>query len=194
MTKFELPRLPYELGALAPEISKETMEYHYGKHHKAYVDKLNELIPGTKYEKMSLEEIVKSADGAIFNQAAQVWNHTFFFMALSPNPKQAPGGKLAEAVDKSFGSFDKFKEEFVKAAVGQFASGWAWLVAGKDGKLTIETTSNAQCPLAAGKKAIMTVDVWEHAYYIDYRNVRAEFVKAALAKTDWATVEKRLAE
>lgn len=191
MAKFELPKLPYELGALAPQISKETMEYHYGKHHKAYVDKLNELVPGTKYENMSLEEIVKSADGAIFNQAAQVWNHTFFFLTLSPNPQTKPEGKLAEAIDKAFGSFDKFKEEFTKAAVGQFGSGWAWLVADNDGKVSIETTPNAKNPLAEGKKAIMTVDVWEHAYYIDYRNVRPEGVKAALEKTDWKVVGER---
>lgn len=194
MAKFELPKLPYDLGALAPQISKETMEYHYGKHHKAYVDKLNELIPGTKYENMTLEEIVKSADGAIFNQAAQVWNHTFFFLALSPSPKARPEGKLATAIDSAFGSFDKFKEEFVKAAVGQFGSGWAWLVAGKDGKLTIEATSNAKNPLADGKKAVMTADVWEHAYYIDYRNVRADGVKAALDRTDWKLVEERYAK
>lgn len=194
MSKFELPKLPYELDALAPQISKETMEYHYGKHHKAYVDKLNELVPGTKYENMDLEGIVKSADGAIFNQAAQVWNHTFFFTALSPAPKAKPEGKLAEAIDKSFGSFEKFKEEFTKAAVGQFGSGWAWLVAGGDGSLSIAATSNAGNPLAEGKKAILTVDVWEHAYYIDYRNVRAEFVKAALEKTDWAIIEERYAK
>ena len=194
MGKFELPKLPYELGDLAPQISQETMEYHYGKHHKAYVDKLNELIPGTKYENMSLDEIVKSSDGAIFNQAAQVWNHTFFFLALSPNPKKKPEGKLAEAIDHAFGSFDKFREEFTKAAVGQFGSGWAWLVADKDGKLSIETTSNAKNPLSEGKKAIMTADVWEHAYYIDYRNARADGVKAALDRTDWKIVEERYAK
>ena len=123
MAKFELPQLPYELCALAPQISKETMEYHYGKHHKAYVDKLNELIPGTKYENMDLDDIVKSSEGAIFNQAAQVWNHTFFFLGLSPAPKTKPEGKLAAAIDKKFGSFEQFKDEFVKAAVGQFGSG-----------------------------------------------------------------------
>jgi Fe-Mn family superoxide dismutase len=191
MAKFELPKLPYALDALSPQISRETMEYHYGKHHKAYVDKLNELVPGTKYENMGLDEIVKSADGAVFNQAAQVWNHTFFFLALSPKPKAKPEGKLAAAIDKAFGSLDKFREEFVKAAVGQFGSGWAWLIAGRDGALSIETTSNAKNPLAEGKKAILTVDVWEHAYYIDYRNARADGVKAALDRTDWAVVEKR---
>jgi Fe-Mn family superoxide dismutase len=191
MAKFELPQLPYGLDALAPQISRETMEYHYGKHHKAYVDKLNELLPGSKFEGMSLEEIVKKADGAIFNQAAQVWNHTFFFMALSPDGKTKPGGGLAVAIDAAFGSFDKFMEEFTKAAVGRFGSGWAWLVADGGGKLSIETSANAQNPLSEGKKAILTVDVWEHAYYIDYRNARAEGVKAALAKTDWAVVEKR---
>lgn len=194
MSAFELPKLPYALDALAPQISKETMEYHYGKHHKAYVDNLNKMVPGTKFEGKSLEEIIMSSDSGIFNNAAQVWNHTFFFFQLAPKPQEKPSGKLAEAIDRDFGSFEGFVEEFSKAGAGQFGSGWAWLVKGKDGKLSIVATGNAQNPMTQGLTPLMTVDVWEHAYYIDYRNVRADFIKAALAKTDWAVVGKRFEE
>lgn len=190
----ELPKLPYALNALQPQISQETMEYHYGKHHQAYVTNLNNLIPGTKYENLPLEEIVKTSEGGIFNNAAQVWNHSFFFLTLSPTPKATPTGELAAAIDSTFGSFDKFKEEFKKVALAQFGSGWAWLVADKNGKLSILSTPNAQTPLTQNVTPLMTVDVWEHAYYIDYRNVRANFIDAALQKTDWAVVEKRYAE
>jgi Fe-Mn family superoxide dismutase len=191
MAKFELPKLPYALDALQPQISKETMEYHYGKHHQAYINKLNELIEGTKYENMALEDIIKSSEGALFNQAAQAWNHTFFFLALSPNPKSAPSGKLAEAIERDFGSFDKFKAEFDKAAAGQFGSGWAWLCADANGKLSIGATSNAGNPMTAGLRPLMCLDVWEHAYYIDYRNRRPDFISAAWERLDWGVVEGR---
>lgn len=194
MSMFELPQLPYALDALEPQISKETMEYHYGKHHKAYVDKLNELIKGTKYEGMSLEAIIMDSEGPVFNNAAQVWNHTFFFYGLSPKPQSKPTGKLAEAIDKYFGSFDKLKEEMTKGGVGQFGSGWVWLVRETDGKLAVVATPNAQNPMTSGKTPLMCIDVWEHAYYIDYRNRRPDFINAAWEKTDWSVVEKRFKE
>lgn len=194
MAIFELPKLPYDLDALAPEISKETMEYHYGKHHQGYVNTLNNLVKGTKYAEMTLEEIIKDSEGAVFNNAAQVWNHTFFFLGLSPTPKKAPEGALLKAIEKEFGSFDQFIEKFSTATVGRFGSGWGWLVKDGSGKLSIVTTSNAENPMTQGLTPIMCVDVWEHAYYIDYRNVRADFVKVALGKTDWAVIEKRFAE
>src|SRR5580765_1759129 len=175
---FELPPLPYDLGALAPNLSKETLEYHYGKHHQAYVTKLNELVPGTEFEKMALEEIIKKAPaGPIFNNAAQVWNHTFYWHSMTPKSTGKPTGDLAGAIDKSFGSLDKFKEAFAKAAIGQFGSGWAWLVKNNDGSLAIQATSNAGTPMTENKKAILTCDVWEHAYYIDYRNLRPKYVE-----------------
>ena len=190
----ELPKLPYALEALEPQISRETMQYHYGKHHQAYVNNLNALIAGTKYEKMPLEEIILTSDGPIFNNAAQDWNHTFFFYSLSPSPKTVPTGALAAAIDRDFGSFDRFKEQFFKAAAGQFGSGWAWLVKDKAGKLSIVTTSNAGNPMTQGLVPLMCIDVWEHAYYIDYRNRRPDFIAVAWEKVDWATVEKRFAE
>ena len=196
MIKHELPQLPYALDALAPQISLETMEYHYGKHHKAYVDKLNELIPGTRYEDMPLEEIVRTsvaADPKIFNQAAQVWNHTFFFFGLAPQPKAAPTGALAEAIERDFGSFEKFRDAMVAAGVGQFGSGWAWLVTDKAGKLAVVATPNAGNPMTEGMTPLLCIDVWEHAYYIDYRNRRADYIPQAWAKVDWAMVEKRFA-
>lgn len=194
MGMFELPKLPYALDALEPQISKETMEYHYGKHHKAYVDKLNELTKGTKYEGMDLEAIIMASEGPVFNNAAQVWNHTFFFYGLSPHPKTKPTGALAEAIDRDFDSFDKLKEEIAKAGAGQFGSGWAWLVKDDDGKLSVTATSNAQNPMTSGKTPLMCIDVWEHAYYIDYRNRRPDFINAAWEKTDWSVVEKRFIE
>ena len=187
-----LPQLPYAADALAPKMSKETIEYHYGKHHQAYVNNLNNLIPGTPYENMPLEEIiVKAESGPIYNNAAQVWNHTFFFFTLSPTPKSMPSGPLAEAIDRDFGSFDAFKEQFTSAAAALFGSGWTWLVKDRNGKLSIVSESNAGNPLRKGLHPLLTVDVWEHAYYIDYRNVRPDYLKNFWELVDWNTVEKR---
>jgi Fe-Mn family superoxide dismutase len=182
---FELPALPYAKDALAPHISVETIEYHYGKHHQTYVTNLNNLVPGTEFEGLSLEEIVKKSSGGIFNNAAQVWNHTFYWHSLSPNGGGAPTGALAEAIEKAFGSFDKFKEDFTKAAVTTFGSGWAWLVKNADGSLAITSTSNAACPLTSGQTPLLTVDVWEHAYYIDFRNLRPKYLEAFWALVNW---------
>lgn len=181
----ELPPLPYAENALEPHISAETLEYHYGKHHQAYVTNLNNLIPGTEFENMSLEDIVKKSSGGIFNNAAQIWNHTFYWNSLSPRGGGAPGGALAAAIDKAFGSFDKFKEQFTQCAVTTFGSGWAWLVKNGDGSLAIVSTSNAGCPLTAGQTPLLTCDVWEHAYYIDYRNLRAKYVEAFWSLVNW---------
>lgn len=189
----ELPPLPYPKSALAPLISEETLEYHYGKHHQTYVTNLNNLIPGTEFENLSLEEIVRKSSGAIFNNAAQVWNHTFYWNSLSPNGGGAPTGALATAIDQAFGSFDKFKEEFTKCAVTTFGSGWAWLVKNADGSLAIVSTSNAGCPLTNGQTPLLTCDVWEHAYYIDYRNLRAKYVEAFWSLVNWDFVAKNLA-
>ena len=189
----KLPELPYAGDALAPHISAETIEYHYGKHHKAYVDNLNRLIPGTEFEKMSLEDIIKKSSGGIFNNAAQLWNHTFYWNCLSPRGGAEPSGELARAIAKSFGSFAKFKEQFTGAAVTQFGSGWAWLVKNPDGSLAVEATSNAGNPLKEGKKPLLTCDVWEHAYYIDYRNARAKYVEAFWELVNWDFVNKNLA-
>lgn len=183
---FTLPALPYAKNALAPHISEETLEYHYGKHHAAYVNNLNKLIAGTEYENSSLEDIIKKAPaGGVFNNAAQVWNHTFYWNCLSPKGGDEPEGKLADAIAKAFGSFDAFKEQFSQAAVGTFGSGWAWLVQDKDGNLRITSTSNAGTPMTEGQQALMTCDVWEHAYYIDYRNVRPDYVKAFWSLVNW---------
>ena len=181
----KFPELPYAKDALAPHISEETIEYHYGKHHKAYVDNLNKLIPGTEFENLPLEEIIKKATGGIFNNAAHVWNHTFYWNCLSPKGGGEPTGAPAEAITKSFGSFAQFKEKFTNAAVTQFGSGWAWLVRYADGSLAIEATSNAQTPVKEGKKVLLTCDVWEHAYYIDYRNARAKYVEAFWNLVNW---------
>ncbi len=182
---FELPALPYAKDALAPHISVETIEYHYGKHHQTYVTNLNNLIPGTEFEGLSLEEIVKKSSGGIFNNAAQVWNHTFYWHSLSPNGGGEPTGALAEAISKTFGSFEKFKEELTKTAVTTFGSGWAWLVKNADGSLALVSTSNAATPLTTGQTPILTVDVWEHAYYIDYRNLRPKYLEAFWALVNW---------
>ena len=182
---FELPALPYAKDALAPHISVETIEYHYGKHHQTYVTNLNNLVPGTEFEGLSLEEIVLKSSGGIFNNAAQVWNHTFYWSSLSPNGGGAPTGALAEAIDKTFGSFDKFKEEFTKTAVTTFGSGWAWLVKNADGSLALVSTSNAATPLTAGQTPLLTCDVWEHAYYIDFRNLRPKYLEAFWALVNW---------
>lgn len=190
----ELPTLPYALDALTPQISEETMRYHYGKHHKAYVDNLNRLIEGTPWQNATLEEIILGADGAIFNNAAQAWNHTFFFLSLSPDPKSVPTGPLAEAINRDFGSFDALKEAMTKAAAGQFGSGWAWLVKDKNGKLSVVAESNAGNPMTRGLTPLLNIDVWEHAYYIDYRNRRPDFIQALWDRVDWKTVEKRFEE
>ena len=189
--KHELPPLPYALDALAPTLSKETLEYHYGKHHKAYVDKLNELILDTEFEDLPLESIIRKAPaGPIFNNAAQIWNHTFYWHCMTPETtKNQLKGPLAGAIDKSFGSIEKFKKAFEKAAIGQFGSGWAWLVKDSQG-LTIQTTSNAQTPIRDGISCLFTCDVWEHAYYIDYRNVRAKYLEKFWELVNWAFVAK----
>ncbi|WP_029890369.1 superoxide dismutase [Polycyclovorans algicola] len=186
-----LPELPYALDALAPHMSKETLEYHYGKHHKAYVDNGNKLIAGTEFENASLEDIVKKSSGKIFNNAAQVWNHTFFWNGLSPTPT-TPGKKVTDALVKAFGGLDDFKKQFTEAAIGTFGSGWAWLVQNSDGSLEITTTTGAGNPLTAGKKPLLTADVWEHAYYIDYRNARPTYLEHYWALVNWDFVEKNL--
>ena len=185
----KLPALPYAMDALAPHISKETLEFHYGKHHQAYVTNLNNLIKGTEFENASLEEIVKKASGGVFNNAAQVWNHTFFWSSMKPGGGGKASGALAAAIDKKWGSFDAFKEAFSKSAVGNFGSGWTWLVKKADGGVDIVNTSNAGTPVTGADKPLLTIDVWEHAYYIDYRNARPKFVEtflASLANWDFA--------
>ena len=188
----ELPKLPYEMGALEPHISQKTLEFHYGKHHNAYVNNLNKLIAGTPFESKTLEEIVKTSQGGMFNNAAQVWNHTFYWNCMTPNPKKnAPTSKLMDAIVRDFGSFDVFKEKFINACVTLFGSGWAWLVADKDGKLSIMQTSNAQTPLTTeGLKPLLVSDVWEHAYYLDYQNLRANYVNEFWSLINWEFVEK----
>jgi Fe-Mn family superoxide dismutase len=188
--KHELPPLPYAMDALQPHISKETLEYHYGKHHKAYVDNLNKLIVGTEFENASLEDIILKATGGVFNNAAQVWNHTFYWHCMTPNSSQKPAGKLAEAIDKQFGSFDEFKKLFSEKAITTFGSGWGWLVKNTDGSIELTSTSNAGTPLKEGKKALLTCDVWEHAYYIDYRNARPTYVEKFWNLVDWDFVAK----
>ena len=180
----KLPELPFAMDALEPHISKETLEYHYGKHHKTYVDNLNKLIPGTEFEKLSLEDIIKKSSGGIFNNAAQIWNHSFYWNCLSPKGGE-PGGALADAIKKSFGSLDEFKQKFSQTAVTTFGSGWAWLVKNAAGDLEIVSTSNAGCPLTEGKTPLLTCDVWEHAYYIDYRNARPKYVETFWKIVNW---------
>jgi len=182
---FELPALPYAKNRLVPHISEETLEYHYGKHHQTYVTNLNNLVPGTEFEGLSLEEIVMKSSGGIFNNAAQVWNHTFYWNSLAPDAGGQPTGALADAINATFGSFEKFKEEFTKCAVTTFGSGWAWLVKNADGSLALVSTSNAGCPLTTGQKPLLTCDVWEHAYYIDYRNARPAYLEAFWALVNW---------
>lgn len=180
-----LPPLPYAMDALAPHISKETLEYHYGKHHQTYATNLNKLIAGTEWESLSLDEIIKQSQGGIFNNAAQVWNHTFYWHCLSPQGGGEPTGKLAQALLQSFGSIEAFKEKFTQTAITTFGSGWAWLVQGMDGQLSIESTSNAATPLTQNQNALLTCDVWEHAYYIDYRNARPDYLQAFWALVNW---------
>jgi superoxide dismutase, Fe-Mn family len=188
-----LPPLPYAKDALQPHISAETLEFHYGKHHQAYVTNLNNLIKGTEFENLSLEEIIKKTSGGIFNNSAQVWNHTFFWNCMSPNGGGAPTGQVAEAINAKWGSFDKFKEEFSKSCVGNFGSGWTWLVKKADGSVDIVNTSNAQTPLTTADKPLLTCDVWEHAYYIDYRNARPKFVEAWWNTVNWEFVNQNFA-
>jgi Fe-Mn family superoxide dismutase len=176
-----LPPLPYAKNALAPHISEETLEFHYGKHHQTYVTNLNNLIKGTEFENASLEEIIKKSSGGIYNNSAQVWNHTFFWNSMKPNGGGAPTGELAAAIDKKWGSFEEFKKAFQASAVGNFGSGWTWLVKKADGSVDIVNMGAAGTPLTTGDKALLTIDVWEHAYYIDYRNARPKFVEAFLA-------------
>jgi Fe-Mn family superoxide dismutase len=180
-----LPALPYAKDALAPVISEETIDYHYGKHHQTYVTNLNNLIVGTEFENSTLEEIVLKSSGGIFNNAAQVWNHTFYWNGFKPNGGGAPTGELAAAIDKAFGSFDEFKKQFTQKAITTFGSGWAWLVKNKDGSLSLESTSNAATPLTNGQKPLLTIDVWEHAYYVDYRNARAKYAEEFWSIVNW---------
>ncbi|GBL44489.1 superoxide dismutase [Fe] [Sulfuriferula multivorans] len=189
----ELPALPYAKDALQPHISAETLEYHYGKHHQAYVTNLNNLIKGNEFESMTLEEIIKKSSGGVFNNAAQVWNHTFYWNCLSPNGGGEPSGALGDAIKAKWGSFDAFKEAFSKAAVGTFGSGWAWLVKTADGQIDIVSTSNAATPMTSGQKALMTCDVWEHAYYVDYRNARPKYVEAFWNLVNWKFVAQNFA-
>lgn len=192
----KLPELPYALDALAPFMSKETLEYHYGKHHQTYITNLNNLIKGTEHENASLEEIVKKAPaGGLFNNAAQVWNHTFFWLGFKPNAAsadRAPAGKLADAINAKWGSFDEFKKAFNTAAAGNFGSGWTWLVKKADGSLDIVNTSAAGTPLTTADTALLTADVWEHAYYIDYRNSRPNYLEGFWKLVDWDVVAARL--
>lgn len=181
----ELPELPYSWDALEPHISKETIEYHYGKHHKTYVDNLNKLIPNTEFADLTLEQIIMKSSGGIFNNAAQVWNHTFYWHCLKPNGGGLPAGKLSDAITKAFGSFDAFKEKFTQTAITTFGSGWAWLVKKQDGTLDIVSTSNAATPMTQQLKALLTCDVWEHAYYIDYRNARPKYLEHFWSLINW---------
>lgn len=187
-----LPALPYAMDALAPHISKETLEFHYGKHHQTYVTNLNNLIKDTEFAQASLEEIIKKSTGGVFNNAAQVWNHTFYWHSLTPQSSGKPGGQLAQAIDKQYGSFDAFKEAFTKSAVGNFGSGWTWLVQKQDGSVDIVNTSNAATPLTTADKPLLTCDVWEHAYYVDYRNARPKYLEAFWALANWEFAEKNL--
>ena len=189
---FELPALPYANDALAPVISAETISFHHGKHHRAYVNKLNELAPAQKLEGKTLEELIKTTQGGIFNQAAQVWNHTFYWHCMSPD-KPKLQGPLAAAIDTAFGSYATFQEKFTAAALAQFGSGWAWLVKKPDGKLEIVTTGNADTPLRTGDKPVLTCDVWEHAYYVDYRNDRKKYVESWWNIVNWDFAAKQFA-
>lgn len=189
--KYEQPELPYQRDALAPAISAETIDFHYGKHEKAYIDNLNRLIKGTEFDDMDLEEIIVNADGALYNNASQAWNHIFYFFTFSPDGSREPGGALRAAIDRDFGSFEKFKEAFVDAGVGLFGSGWVWLCRDTNGKLLITQGSNAKNPLSDGLTPLLTFDVWEHAYYLDYQNRRADALRALWDIVDWDVVESR---
>jgi len=189
----KLPELQFSMDALQPHISKETLEFHYGKHHNAYVTNLNNLIPGTEFEDMPLEDIINKAPaGGVFNNAAQVWNHSFYWNCLSPNGGGKPEEKLLDAINKSFGSFDEFKDKFTKSAITNFGSGWTWLVQNNDGLLELLNTSNAGTSLTSGKTPLLTCDVWEHAYYVDYRNARPQYIEAFWNLVNWDFVEDNL--
>jgi Fe-Mn family superoxide dismutase len=188
----ELPDLPYPVNALEPHISAETLEFHHGKHHRAYVTKLNELIAGTEYQDLPLEEIIKRASGATFNNAAQTWNHSFYWNCLSPTGGGMPTGRIAEAIDARWGSFDKFRQELTQSAATNFGSGWTWLVRSEHGALEVLNTANAGNPLTAGQTPILTIDVWEHAYYIDYRNVRPQYIEAYWQLVNWEFASQNL--
>ena len=192
MKQHKLPELPYAKNALEPHISAETLEYHYGKHHATYVDKLNGLLPGTEFEDASLEDIIKKAKGGIFNNGAQIWNHTFYWNCLSPDGGGKPEGALGKAIDQAFGDFAKFKTQFSDSAVTNFGSGWTWLVKNQAGKLEIANTPNAGNPLTDGKQPLLTCDVWEHAYYIDYRNARAKYIEAFWKLVNWKFAAQNL--
>ncbi len=189
-----LPELPYAMDALAPTISKETLEFHYGKHHQTYVTNLNNLIKGTEFESMSLEDIIMKSSGGLFNNAAQIWNHTFYWNCLSPNGGGEPSGELAAAINAKFGSFASFKEEFSKCAITTFGSGWGWLVKNSDGSIELASTSNAGTPMTNGQTALMTCDVWEHAYYIDFRNARPKYLEAFWGLVNWDFVAANFAK
>lgn len=190
----QLPNLPYPRDALAPHISEETIDYHYGKHHQAYVNNLNAAIAETDHANASLEDIIRASEGGMFNNAAQIWNHTFYWNSLSPNGGGAPTGDLASAIDKAFGSFDEFKTKFTASAGGNFGSGWTWLVKNASGDLEILNTSNAGTPVTDSSiTALLTVDVWEHAYYVDYRNARPEYLKNFWEIVNWEFAAKNLA-
>lgn len=188
---YELPTLPYEVNDLVPVISKETIEYHYGKHEKTYIDNLNKLIEGTPFAQKTIEEIIKEAEGPLFNNASQAWNHIFYFFTFSPEGRRAPQGELAEAIDRQWGNFENFQKEFEQAGVSLFGSGWVWLSKDREGKLVISKENNAGSPLTKGLIPLLTFDVWEHAYYIDYRNRRAEHLHKLWEIVDWSVVESR---
>jgi superoxide dismutase, Fe-Mn family len=192
--KHGLPPLPYPVDALEPFLSRETLEYHHGKHHKAYVDKTNELVRGTDLQDATLEQIVASATNALYNNAAQAWNHAFYWRCLTPDGVGKPTGEIARVIASAFGSFDGFQTQFSRAAEGQFGSGWAWLVQRKDGALEIASTANADTPLRSGGRPLLTCDVWEHAYYIDYRNSRADYIKAFWNLVNWEFIARNWAE
>ncbi len=189
---FELPELPYAKNALAPHISEETLEYHYGKHHQAYVNKLNGLVPGTEFENASLEDIMMKSEGGIFNNAAQIWNHTFYWNSMSPNGGGEPKGVVADAINDVFGSINAFKKQFTEAGLTQFGSGWAWLVKNSSGKLAIVKTLNAQNPMTEGHTPLLTCDVWEHAYYIDTRNDRGKYISNFWEVVNWDFIAENL--
>jgi len=189
----ELPALPYAIDALAPHISQETLEFHHGKHHATYVTKLNAVIPGTEFEGKSLEDIIKTSSGPVFNNAAQIWNHTFYWNCLSPNGGGEPTGSLADAINSTFGSFAEFQAAFNDKAVNNFGSSWTWLVKNSDGSIEIVNTSNAGTPMTEGQTAILTVDLWEHAYYIDFRNARPKYLEAFWQLVNWEFASANLA-
>ncbi|MCH9689709.1 MAG: superoxide dismutase [Fe] [Gammaproteobacteria bacterium] len=189
---FTLPALPYAMDALVPHMSQETLEYHYGKHHQTYVTNLNNLVADTDAAGMTLEDLIKTASGGVFNNAAQIWNHSFFWQCLTPESYGEPRGELLQAIQTAFGSFDAFKAQFTEAAVKTFGSGWAWLVQDDQGALSIMSTSNAANPMTSGLKPLLTCDVWEHAYYIDYRNRRPDYLQAFWALVHWDFVSEQL--